>query len=280
MARRQGLPGGLRTNASGGLSRARVDGVLHEVHEPLKLSARKRHAIEVVIDRLVVRPNLDERLTESLQTALKHSGGRVIITDVDDGDWHDQAYNTVLECPRCGIEFDDLEPNQFSFNNPHGACPRCTGYGKIWELDPAQIVPDSNLSLAQILERLREVIPEQAYADLLTEFGRRGDAKTPLSQLSQDAASALIDGDNGLLPALRELWTKAAEDEDEAMDAALASLAGFVPCPECGGARLNAAARAVRFEGQSLPDVTALPVSGALAFFQSIETGGPENDGA
>src|SRR5207344_3043013 len=97
------------------------------------LNARQKHTIEVVIDRLVVRPNFGERLSESLNTALKQGGGRVIITDIDDGDWHDQPFNTVLECPICRIGLPELEPGLFSFNNPTGACPRCTGYGQVWE---------------------------------------------------------------------------------------------------------------------------------------------------
>ncbi len=117
----------------GGFLRARVDGVLHEVHGDLHLNQRQRHTIEVVVDRLVVRPNFSERLTESLNTALKQGGGHVVITDIDDGDWHDQPFNTVLECPRCLIQLAELEPSLFSFNNPEGACPRCTGYGLIGE---------------------------------------------------------------------------------------------------------------------------------------------------
>ncbi|HWY88014.1 MAG TPA: hypothetical protein VNX28_14880, partial [Gemmataceae bacterium] len=199
----------------GGFLRARVDGVLHEIRDAMRLTPRQKHTIEVVVDRLVVRPNFGERLTESLNTTLKQSGGRVIVTDIDDGDWHDQFYNTVLECPNCHTPLPELEPRLFSFNNPQGACPRCTGYGQVWELDPA----------------------------------------------------------------LRVLLEKAQEEDDEEVPESLEALAGFVPCPECGGARLNQASRAVKFAGKGLHEVTALTVDEALQFFEALPTDGPRSVG-
>ena len=245
----------------------------------MHLNPKQKHTIEVVIDRLVVRPSFGERLTESLNTTLKQSGGRVIVTDIDDGDWHDQVYNTVLECPRCHTTLPELEPRLFSFNNPHGACPRCTGYGQIWELDPVRIVPDPNMSLVQILERLCDALPEEAFAQLASEFAHRGNVKTPLSQLPPETIAVLIDGEAGLLPTLRTLWEKAQEQEDEDMPEALEALAGFVPCPDCGGARLNPASRAVTFAGKGLHEVTALSVDEALPFFEALRADVAGSDG-
>lgn len=231
-----------------GYLRARVDGVLHEIRDTPRLPARSKHTIDIVIDRLVVRPNLGERLTESLEATLKQGGGRVIITDVDDGDWHDQPYNTVLECPRCRLLLAEPEPSRLNFNNPGGACPRCTGYGQVWELDPSRILPTPDMTLDQVLKRLAEALSEETVGKLAAALGHAG------------AASAV-------LPALRALWEQESEDDEEDVRAFLAALAGFVTCPECGGARLNPEARALKFAGKGLHEVMALPVTDAVPFF-------------
>ncbi len=112
-----------------GFLRARVNGVLTEVRDNPPIHPRKTHTIEVVIDRLVIRGGIQERLAESLQTAVQLGQGAVIVTDIDDGDWHDRRFSTRYACSRCGIRMGDLEPRSFSFNNPYGACPACTGLG-------------------------------------------------------------------------------------------------------------------------------------------------------
>jgi excinuclease ABC subunit A len=114
-----------------GFLRARVNGVLMECRDTPRLNPRQSHTIEFVIDRLVIREGVEDRLMESLHTAVKHSGGGVIVSDADDGDWHDQVYSTRYACPNCDITYADLEPRGFSFNNPHGACPACNGLGRV-----------------------------------------------------------------------------------------------------------------------------------------------------
>ncbi|MCI0682980.1 MAG: ATP-binding cassette domain-containing protein [Gemmataceae bacterium] len=184
----------------GGYLRARVDGVLQEIRDIPQLDPRGKHTIELVVDRLVVRAGLEERFTESIATAATLGEGRVLITDVDDGDWRDDLFSTVFACPRCRIALPDLEPRRFSFNNPYGACPACTGYGQVLDFDPET----------------------------------------------------------------------AAEDDEAKPERVREALAAFVPCPECGGARLNREARSVRFAGKGLHDVTALGVADALHWFDAI----------
>src|ERR1022692_508117 len=130
-----------------GFLRARIDGVLTEIRDTPKLDARKKHTIELIVDRLVVKPTIEGRLRESLVAAIQHGNGRVIITDIGTDAWHDDAYSTKYACAVCGATVPDLEPRNFSFNNPHGACPRCTGFGQVWEFDPKLIVPDSSWTL-------------------------------------------------------------------------------------------------------------------------------------
>jgi excinuclease ABC subunit A len=120
-----------------GFVRARVNGVLVEIRDPPRLNPRQNHTIELVVDRLVIRDGIEDRLTESLQTAVKHSGGTVIVSEAEDGDWHDQLYSTRYACPRCDIIYPDLEPRNFSFNSPHGACPICDGLGRVRPAEPA-----------------------------------------------------------------------------------------------------------------------------------------------
>ena len=121
-----------------GFLRARVNGVLTEFRDTPRLNPRQKHTVELVVDRLVVREGIEDRLTESLQTAVKHSGGPVIVTDIENGDWHDELYSTRYACPKCDISYADLEPRSFSFNSPQGACPSCGGLGKVTAPDTGQ----------------------------------------------------------------------------------------------------------------------------------------------
>ncbi|MBI2807896.1 MAG: ATP-binding cassette domain-containing protein [Planctomycetes bacterium] len=177
-----------------GFLRARVDGVLMEIRDTPRIEPRKPHTIELIVDRLIVKTTIEERLRESLAAASQHGHGRIVISDIETGDWNDDVYSTTFACMRCQATVPDLEPRGFSFNNPHGACPRCTGLG------------------------------------LIAETGA-----TP----------------NDL------------ETEDDEVEAT----GPGVVCPECGGARLNRAARAVRFVDRGLHEVTALSVDAAADFF-------------
>ena len=256
-----------------GFLRARVDGVLMEVRDTPKLDAKKSHTIELIVDRLVVKPTIEERLREALATAVEHSGGRVIITDIDTGAWLDDVYSTKYACVRCQATVPDLEPRDFSFNNPHGACPRCTGYGQVWEFDPKLIVPDRSWTLERVLARVEELAPEGASLPFSrgskTRAGLRPAAKhvvedehdAPLVTWPEADFHALVEHLIGILRS----WSALLGD-----DAAFPELAGFVPCPECRGARLNRDARAVRFADKPLHEITVMSVDAAVAFFTQL----------
>jgi excinuclease ABC subunit A len=143
-----------------GFLRARVNGALIEFRDTPRLNPRQKHTVELVVDRLVVREGIEDRLTESLQTAVKHSGGPVIVTDIEDGDWHDQHYSTRYACPKCDISYADLEPRSFSFNSPQGACPTCGGLGRVTAPDSAQeAASDEDDEAAEQLEHLESKPP-------------------------------------------------------------------------------------------------------------------------
>ncbi len=265
-----------------GFLRARVNGVLTEVRDTPRLNPRQSHTVELVVDRLVIREGIQPRLTESIESAVKHGEGTVIVTDVDDGDWHDRPFNTRYACPGCGISYGELEPRNFSFNNPYGACPRCDGLGEVWEFDTELIVPDRSWPADRIVARLRgqpasklPAADKRALRELAAAFAL--DPAAPVGTWPADAFEALLHGIErpdvsypGLIPDLRRRLDEAPTEEDRE---AILAYAGYVSCPECGGARLNREARSVRYAGKTLPEATALTVDEAAAFFSSVHAG-------
>jgi excinuclease ABC subunit A len=262
-----------------GFLRARVNGVLTEIRDTPHLNPRQSHTIDLVVDRLVIRDGIQARLAESVEAAVKHGEGTVIVTQVDDGDWHDRPYTTRYACPNCQLVYGELEPRNFSFNNPYGACAACDGLGQVWEFDPELIVPDRSLTPEKIAARLKgssdgrlTSTEKQNLGALAAAFGQKSTA--PVATWPPEALDALLNGINrpdiafpGLIPELRRHLEEASNDEEKE---AVLAFAGYVPCPECAGARLNREARSVRFAGKTLPEVTALTVDEAADFFAGV----------
>jgi excinuclease ABC subunit A len=276
-----------------GFVRARVNDVLMEIRETPRLNPRQKHTIELVVDRLVVREGIEDRLTESLQTAVKHSGGPIIVTDAEDGDWHDHLYSTRYACPKCDISYADLEPRSFSFNSPHGACSRCDGLGRVREFDPALILPDHKQGLGKALDQIAEfkglspkqrAEEKQQVRDLMAAFaptqGSRWDLGTPLALWPAEAMQGLLHGGvqtaplwPGLIPGLQQMATALADQGDEESEQQrerLEQLSAYLVCPDCGGARLNREARSVLFAGKAIHEITAWTVDEALAWFGAL----------
>jgi excinuclease ABC subunit A len=265
-----------RSILKGGFLRARVDGVLQEIRDVPKIDARKTHDIDLVVDRLVVRPTLADRLHESLTTALQWGQGRLFVSDAEEGDWIDRPFMTRFACPRCERPFPDLEPRLFHFDSPHGACPRCTGLGQIWSLDPQRLLADRTKTLGQTLARLQDLAPQTELLDrrelqaLQATFPDMKLDKAALAEWPAAAIEMLLEGNashqvRGLAPTFRELAKQAEEDEE--LRNQLEPLAGFVVCPDCHGTRLRLEARWVRFEDKGIHEVTARTVDDAEPFF-------------
>jgi excinuclease ABC subunit A len=284
-----------RTLQTQGYSRARVDGIVHQLTDPPKLKKQEKHTIEVVVDRLTVKDTAKRRLTDSVETALRLSGGLVTLEFVDlpDDDPHrERVFSEHLYCPYDDLSFEELEPRSFSFNSPFGACPACTGIGTTMEVDPELVVPDPSRSLDQgalapwsggqsseyfgrIVEALAETV------------GFRTDL--PFERLPARARTALVHGYDGQVHVRyrnrygRERsyyttyegvipWVQRRHAEAES-DTSRERFEGFmreVPCAACGGARLKPVSLAVTFAGKSISQVAAMPIGDCAVFLREL----------
>ncbi|HSB18208.1 MAG TPA: excinuclease ABC subunit UvrA [Bryobacteraceae bacterium] len=243
-----------------GFLRARIDGELRSLEEPVKLDRRKNHTIEVVVDRLLVKAGLEKRVEASIQTATKLANGLVLVAVVD-GD--ERIYSQKLACPDCGASVPQLEPRSFSFNSPYGACESCTGLGSKWTFDPAKVIVDFSKPL---LEGGLGPGAGSAYmTHMLSDAARRSgiDLSQPFEQLPKKTQSLLLQGGNGfpgILTALEQTYEEASEGYREWLMDYMSATA----CPACHGKRLRPGSLAVRVKGLSIAEFTGMPVARAL----------------
>jgi excinuclease ABC subunit A len=286
-----------------GYSRARVDGELVQLSDPPKLGKQFKHTIEVVVDRLVVKEGISQRLTDSVETALGLAEGRVLVEFVDvDADAPDRlrAFSENLACPNeHPLAIDEIEPRSFSFNNPFGACAACSGIGTRLEVDEELIVPNPELSLAE------GAIAPWSLGTATTEYWNRlleGLAKelgfsmvTPWEKLGKDVRQTVLHGKDhkvvvqyknrfgrerkystGFEGAIQYVHRKHGEtDSDWARDR-YEEYMRQIPCPACNGARLNPASLSVLINGKSIADVAAMPMRACADFLNNLVLTGRE----
>ena len=271
--------------AKDGFLRARVDGELLSLDEEIKLDKRRNHTIEAVVDRLLIKPGISERLAESVRTALKLTGGAVLVSVVDG---EDKLYSERMACVNCGINVPPLEPRSFSFNSAYGACKRCHGLGTVLEVDPAKVITDANASADKLAfmgpnDRQGSAYLRSALLALIKHF--KGDPKAAFVELSKEVRDAFLNGINGQLNfshgpysysspwkgALKWLRDRLNEAPTEKVRAALEELVAPAPCPECKGRRLRADSLAVRLGGRGIADYAALPIEDAVEAFAAIK---------
>jgi excinuclease ABC subunit A len=284
----------LRNIVADGYVRVRINGHMHEVRDIPALAKSKRHTIEAVVDRLVVKEAVRARLTESLEAALRMSDGLAIVAHEEPtGQWKNVLYSERYACARCNISFEELTPRLFSFNSPYGACPRCHGLGTYLEFDEELVVPDADKSLAQGGLAPWKDGPRryrQFFSEAIDRFVRDAglDPARPLSDLpprllhvllhggeiprrrSQPAPSA-GDAWEGVLPSLRRMQESGPR---MAVQMWLEQFMSEQPCPACQGARLRPEARAVQVGGQAIHEVTALTIDEAARFFEILKLEG------
>ncbi|HYB13717.1 MAG TPA: excinuclease ABC subunit UvrA, partial [Myxococcota bacterium] len=274
-----------------GFVRVRIDGELHELADEIVLSKQHKHTIDLVIDRLQVKESVRARIAESLETASKLAGGLVKV-DVGPGreEW---LLSESSACVDCGISFPELAPRTFSFNSPHGACPRCTGLGTCDEFDPARIVPDPERSLAEgAIEPWGGKRMPRYYAQLLASLAKHFGVSldTPWRTLPRAAQEGILNGTGrveiefkfereGRTQTVHRRWDGVVGElrrryEETASDAVREQLARSMsprPCPECRGARLRLEARSVRLGGRGLHEIAALSIREAATFLEGLE---------
>jgi len=281
--------------AGRGFVRVRVDGELMELEPPPRLDARRRHTIEAVVDRLRLKPDAAQRLAESFETALRLGNGAAAIVFSDQPAREPLLYSSRHACPQCGFAVPTLEPRMFSFNNPAGACPTCDGLGVQEFFDPDRVVVHPHLGLAGGAVRgwdRRNTHYFQTLKALARHYGF--DVDTPWVELDAEVQRRLLYGSEGepiefryedargrttrekhafegIVPNLERRYR---ETESEAVREELARFRGLRPCTDCGGARLNAAARAVLIDGQGIAATTRLTVGRALDWFGRLELPG------
>jgi excinuclease ABC subunit A len=279
-----------------GFSRVRIDGTLYELAETPELDKQKQHTIEVVVDRLVLKAGVATRLAESLETALRLAEGLVQVetagTQPAGPRQEPLIFSARHACVACEVSLPEIAPRTFSFNNPHGACPECTGLGTRRYFDPELVVPDPSLSL-----RRGALAPWSSrtgffYLPILEALGEHYgfDLDTPYGELLEPVRQLLLYGSGseqirfyydqggqriyyrrpfeGVLPNLER---RLRETESEQQRERLEEFLSFRPCPTCHGARLNPAALAVRIGGKNIHEVCAMSVTAAQAFFAGLQ---------
>jgi excinuclease ABC subunit A len=264
-----------------GFTKVRVDGAFRSLEEDIKLDRRRNHTIEVVVDRLILKPGIERRLAESVEVALNLADDIVIVNTLDGGD---RLFSRRLACTYCGVSMPEMTPRAFSFNSPHGACPECQGLGAVYDFDPARLVPDESLSLqdgaiAPWARGDRKLVKE-ALSSLSRHFGI--DLALPFKRLPKKIRDLLFygigagrkegkdpfgAGFEGLVPNLRRRYEEGSWIEQEGLEPYRA----LRPCPACAGARLKPQSRAVRVKGRTITEYVDLPISEALRVFEALE---------
>ena len=279
-----------------GFVRVRINGDVRLLEEVEALPPNRKHTIEVVVDRLTIKPEIDKRLADSVEIATRLSGGRVIVAaQVAPGAgkpacrWSDERYSAALTCPdHPDVRIDDLSPTLFSFNSPHGACDKCNGLGTTLDFDPELIVPDPSASLsdgaiAPWRRQGRQL--GTVYAALIREFCERfgvlpdipfRDITAPLSNIllhgtTPESAEQFGASFEGVIPNLERRWKTT---ESESAKKRLHTFLSESPCKRCGGARHRVEALCVRVADLTIADVTAMTIGQASAFFHDLTLDG------
>ncbi len=274
-----------------GYVRTRIDGELYELSELPRLDKNKKHTVEIVIDRLVVRPDIQQRLTDSLETAMKLAEG-LVIASVIDGE--DMLFSQNYACPDCGISIGELMPRMFSFNNPYGACPTCTGLGVLMKIDPAIVIPDPSKSLNEGAIQVMgwnsaelDSMAHQYLQSLADHYGFSLD--TPVSELPENVVDMLLYGTKGekikisytrgdgggtfsapFEGIVTNLERRYRETNSDAMKATYEGYMAETPCPDCKGKRLKKESLAVTIQERSIAEISDLSVRDCRDFFETL----------
>ncbi|NIS59415.1 MAG: excinuclease ABC subunit UvrA [Proteobacteria bacterium] len=248
-----------------GFVRAKIDGEIRDLSEEIRLDRNKRHDIDVVIDRMIIKEGIQSRLTDSLELATTLADG---IIKVSIGDSEEIIFSQRFACIDCGASYPEITPRMFSFNSPYGACPTCSGLGMKMHFDPDLIVPDKNVSVLEgAMLPWRKGIP----ASLRRLAKAKGvDLSLPFGGLPEEIQRSFLHGEDGVEGAIPELERKYQEVQGEEFRQEMERYMSSFPCPTCGGARLRKEALSIKVDGMSLADIVKLSVKDLLRYFESI----------
>ena len=274
-----------------GFTRVKVDGELRRLEEDIVLDKKFKHDISVVVDRLVMRPDLRKRLADSVETAVARAEGLLDVEIAESGEV--KTYSDRFMCLHCGTSMPELEPRMFSFNSPHGACPRCTGLGSQMEIDPDLIVPDPGLSLndgailpwstsaSNYYEQMTQAIAEKWEVDMDTPwdelpdgvrdcflYGTEGDRVYISYRNRYGRRRSYMTDYEGIVPSLERRYR---ETESDYTREKIEEYMTLRPCPECGGARLRPESLAVKVGGLGIDELTRMSARRTLEWFDELE---------
>lgn len=271
-----------------GFMRIRVDGETMEVSDEIKLEKNKKHHIEIIVDRIVIKPGIQSRLADSIETALAQAEGLVIVDVIGQ---EELLFSQNLACADCNISLEELSPRMFSFNSPYGACPTCSGLGFNMEVDPELVIPDKDKSIAEGAVVPWSNAPNSYYFQMLSavlnHYGYS--VETPVKDLPQEIVDIILYGSDetieydyvsrfgkrtrrftgqyeGVINNLRRRYQEASEFSRGEIEKYMSTK----PCPACKGARLKPEVLAVTVGGKSIAQVTALSIGEALTFFSQL----------
>ncbi len=260
-----------------GYTRVRVDGKVAELENEIKLEKDKKHSIEIIVDRLVIKPDSKRRLADSIETALKAGSGVVIINDGR----KDRFYSELYACVDCGISYEEPSPRSFSFNSPYGACPVCNGLGTKLEIDADLVIPDKSKPVLESIEAWKRGGRGYLlyYRGVLREVADHYhfDLDTPFNKLNKNIRKMILHGADievwgrkfeGVIPQLERLFR---ETDSEFLKEEINKYMSVLPCPKCAGARLRPESLAFKIGEKAINEVTALSVKEARGFFSGLD---------
>ena len=279
-----------------GYVRVRVDGIIYDLSEEIKLEKNKKHTIEIIVDRLVVKEGIQKRLTESIETVTALTGG-LLVVDVNQGE-DELVFSQNFSCPDCGIDLMEIEPRLFSFNNPSGACPTCTGLGMQMKFDEQLIVPNDSLSIAggAIVApgynsiSTKDTMTRVLFDALAEEYGFSLD--TPFRELPEEIKKIIFYGTGGkklritytnyrgtgsydyafegIIPNLQRRYSETSETMRGEYEEYMTN----IECPSCHGMRLRPEVLAITVGGKNISQVTEMSVADIQKFFQNLQLSG------
>ena len=289
----------LNDASKSGYARVRIDGVVYELSDEIKLEKNKKHTIEIVVDRLIIKEGMQKRLTESIENVMSLTGG-LLVVDVNSGE-SELTFSQNFSCPDCGINLSEIEPRLFSFNNPSGACPECTGLGMQMKFDPVLIVPNPKLSILQgaiIAPGYNSISNSESmtgvlFQSLAEKYGFSLDV--PFEELSDEAKDIIFFGTKGekvritytgtngkgtydysfegIINNLQRRYSETSEFMRSEYEAFMTN----ITCPSCKGRRLRPEVLAITINNKNISEVTEMSITEIQKFFNSLELTEREN---